>query len=671
VLDRFIQARPDRGLPASERTEVRILYDDARLYIGVELWDREPGRLTIPSLEQDFDSSNSDVFGITLDTFLDRRNAFMFIVNPRGAVKDVQNFEDSREENGAWEGIVQVRTRIHERGWTAEWAIPFSTLRFDPARSPQDWGMNMLRRIRRRNESSYWAPLDQRDQVHRMSKAGTLRGLEGIRPGRNLVVKPYATASRAQGRVGGAGDGWDPDGGLDVKYGLTPRLTLDLTWRTDFSQVEVDQERVNLTRFSLFFPERRDFFTENSGTFSFGDVPEKNFRTGSSLSEFTLFHSRRIGLDAAGQEIPIVAGGRLTGRAGGFEVGVLDMQTDAARGLPDENFAVFRAKRAVGGLGTFGALAINRQATDGSGSFNRTWGIEANLAPHPSLRIDSYLAGVEDAATGSDWAGRLWIGWRDPLWNVSAGTKRIGEDFAPAVGFVRRRGVQQSYATVGVHLRSAAVRWMSELNPFLEMDYTTDLSGRLMTRQRTASVDLAYQSGGSVGLDLVDDFERLDAPFTVAGGAVVPAGEHRFRSAALNVATSAGRPVWGRLRVSEGSFYNGHRRSVGLSGEIRADYRLSLEFSAERNALSIPGAPDFAANVYGGRITYAATTRLFTSAFVQRNALTRETVTNVRVNYVHAPLSDLFLVYTERRDAEAATPVDRLISFKVTRAVAF
>ncbi|HSW28262.1 MAG TPA: DUF5916 domain-containing protein, partial [Longimicrobiales bacterium] len=308
VLDRFIQARPDRGLPASERTEVRILYDDQALYIGVELWDREPDKLTIPSLEQDFDSSNSDVFGITLDTFLDRRNAFMFLVNPKGAVKDVQNFEDSREENGAWEGIVQVRTTIHERGWTAEWAIPFSTLRFDPERSAQDWGMNMLRRIRRRNESSYWAPLDQRDQVHRMSKAGTLRGLDGIRSGRNFAVKPYAAASRAQGGAAGAAGGWERDGGLDVKYGVTPRLTLDLTFRTDFSQVEVDQERVNLTRFSLFFPERRDFFTENSGTFSFGDVPEKNFRTGSALSEFTLFHSRRIGLDAAGQEVPIVAG---------------------------------------------------------------------------------------------------------------------------------------------------------------------------------------------------------------------------------------------------------------------------------------------------------------------------------------------------------------------------
>ncbi len=679
VITGFVQARPDRGHPASERTEVRILYDDRAVYFGAELWDREPDKLVIPSLEQDFETGNSDIFGISLDTFLDRRNAFMLLVNPKGAVKEAQDFDDSRQENAAWEGIFEVRTTIHERGWTVEWAIPFTTLRFDPRRDPQDWGMNLMRRIRRKNEESYWAPLDQRDRIHRMSKAGTLRGLEGLRPGRNLMVKPYAVGSRADGGAaapvddltGEGGKSWKGDAGLDVKYGITPRLTLDLTLRTDFSQVEVDQERVNLTRFSLFFPERRDFFTENSGVFSFGDITERNYRTGSSLSEFTLFHSRRIGLDAAGHEIPIVGGGRLTGRAAGFEIGALAMQTDAARGLPDEGFAVLRAKRTVEGVGDFGAIAVNRQATDGSGSFNRTYGFEANLAPSRYLRVNSYLAGVDDSGGGTDWAGRVWAGWRDPFWNLSVGTKRVGEDFAPRVGFVRRRGVRQSYATAGVHVRPQSVRSLSEVNPFAEVEYTTDLEGRLLTRSWTSALEVDYRSGGSVGMQFTDEFERLDEPFTVAGGAVVPAGDHAFRSAALSVGTSAGRPLWANVRVSRGSFYNGDRTSASLSGQLRMDYRVSLDFSAERNALSIPGAPDFAANVYGARLTYAASTRFFTSAFVQRNALTRETVTNVRVNYIHAPLSDLFLVYTERRDGNPATATDRLISFKVTKAVAF
>jgi hypothetical protein len=671
VLEDFVQSRPEGGLPATERTEARILYDDEYLYIGVELYDREPDRLVIPSLEQDFESGNSDIFGITLDTFLDRRNAFMFLVNPKGAVKEAQDFDDSRQENAAWEGIFEVRTSIHAQGWTVEWAIPFSTLRFDPARDPQQWGMNMMRRIRRKNEESYWAPLDQRDRIHKMSKAGTLSGLQGIRSGRNLTVKPYAVTSRADGGATAGSGQWSRDGGLDLKYGLTPRLTLDATFRTDFSQVEVDQERVNLTRFSLFFPERRDFFTENSGVFSFGDIGERTFRSGSSLSDFTLFHSRRIGLDASGHEIPILAGGRLTGRAGGFEIGALDMQTRAAGGLPEENFAVVRAKRTLEGVGDFGVIAINRQATDESGAYNRAYGFEANLAPHRFLRINSYLAGVDDASSGSDWAGRLWMGWRDPFWNVSAGTKRVGEDFLPQVGFVRRRGVRQSYATAGVHIRPSTLGWLNEANPFAEAHYVTGLDGRLLTRSLAGSVDVSYRAGGSFGLELVEDFERLDGDFTVRADAVVPAGDYTFRSTGLSLRSSAGRPLWAAVNLSRGGFYNGDRTRVSVSGQLRASYQLTFDFSAERNEVSIPGAEDFAANVYGGRAVFAASTRFFTSAFVQYNALTDEVVSNVRINYIHAPLSDLFLVYTERRDRTGATPADRLLSFKVTKSLAF
>jgi hypothetical protein len=673
VLDGFIQSRPDRGHPVTERTEARILYDGQYLYIGVELYDREPDRLVIPSLEQDFESGNSDIFGITLDTFLDRRNAFMFLVNPAGAVKEAQDFDDSRQENAAWEGIFEVRTTIHERGWTVEWAIPFSTVRFDPSRDPQDWGMNMMRRIRRKNEESYWAPLDQRDRIHKMSKAGTLRGLAGIRSGRNLLVKPYAVTSRAEGgsAAEAEAEGWSGDGGMDLKYGLTPRLTMDLTFRTDFSQVEVDQERVNLTRFSLFFPERREFFTENSGVFSFGDITERNYRSGSSLSDFTLFHSRRIGLDEAGQEIPILGGGRLTGRTGGFEIGGLSMQTRAAGGLPDENFAVLRAKRTIDGMGDFGVIAVNRQATDGTEGYNRTLGFEANLAPHPFLRINSYLAGVDDDASGSDWAGRVWAGWRDAFWNLSAGIKRVGEDFVPRVGFVRRRGVQQSYATAGVHIRSASTRWLNEVGPYAEADYVTDLDGRLLTRTLTGAVNVSYRAGGSFGVQVEETFERLERDFSVRPGATVPAGDHLFRSAALSLRSSSGRPLWASLRLSTGGFYNGDRTSVSVSGQLRANYRLTFDFSAERNSVSLPGADDFTANVYRGRAVFAASTRFFTSAFLQYNALTDEVVSNVRLNYIHAPLSDLFLVYTERSDRTGASPPDRLLSLKVTKALAF
>jgi hypothetical protein len=249
--------------------------------------------------------------------------------------------------------------------------------------------------------------------------------------------------------------------------------------------------------------------------------------------------------------------------------------------------------------------------------------------------------------------------------------KQVGDGFVPRVGFVRRRGVRQRYGTIGVHVRPATIGWLNEVSPFTEVESTTDLDGRLLSRTWSASVDVSYRDGGSLGLDLIDDFERLDEPFAVRPGAVVPAGDYGFRTARVSAGTSAGRPLWARVSLANGGFYDGQRTTLSLSGQWRVDYHLAFDFSAERNEVSLPGAEDFAADVYGLRAVFAASTRFFTSAFVQYNALTEEVVTNVRVDYIHAPLSDLFLVYTERRDRTGALPADRLVSLKVTKAIAF
>lgn len=481
----FVQAQPRTGYPASERTVVRVLYDRDYLYIGAMCYDSEPGRLVVPSLLQDYETHDSDVFGVTIDTYLDRRNAFMFLVNPGGAVKDGQVFDNSRNYNLAWEGVIEVRTAVQDSGWTVELAIPFTTLRFDPTRDGQVWGINFSRRIRRRNEDAYWALLERRELIHKMSRAGTLYGLRGIRPGRNLTVKPYVAAARTSGvEAGRNGAGADVGAGLDVKYGLTPRLTLDLSYRTDFSQVEVDQERVNLTRFSLFFPEKRDFFLENSGSFTFGDVTERNYRMGSWLADFTLFHSRRIGLDERGQPVPILGGGRLTGRAGAFQIGLLEMQTQAARGLPAENFAVVRLRRELFAGSDVGAIFIDRRPAGGEGGWSRSYGVDAKVRLLGNLVVNSYVAATEDGVAGEDWAGRLSLAWRDRVWDASAFVKRVGDAFTPGVGFVRRRGVQQGYATVGAHPRPR-IPGVQEVNPYAELHYITNLESVLETREAT------------------------------------------------------------------------------------------------------------------------------------------------------------------------------------------
>ena len=672
VITGFIQAVPDPGMPASERTVVRVLYDSENLYISAVCYESDMSGVIVPSLEQDYETHDSDMFGVTVDTYLDRRNAFMFLVNPGGAIKDGQVFDNSRNYNIPWEGVMEYRTAMSDSAWTVEMSIPFTTLRFAEAGGEQSWGFQFSRRIRRRSEDVYWAPLARRELIHKMSRAGTLHGFRDLHAGRNLSVKPYASASNASGSLTsvGAGDS-GVDGGFDVKWGITPRMTADATFRTDFSQVEVDQERVNLTRFSLFFPEKRDFFLENAGTFTFGDVTERNVRMGSSLRDFTLFHSRRIGLDDRGLPIPILGGGRLTGQAGAWNVGLLEMQTRSAGGSVAENFAVARIRRNVLGDSDVGAMFVNRQATDGKGTYNRSYAVDANVHLLGGLILNSYLASTDDSGAdeGDSWAGRMSLAWRDPLWDVSAFVKQVGEAFEPGLGFVQRTGIRQAYATVGAH-PVPSVRVFQEVNPYAELSYITGPTGLLLTREASLGVGADFRDGGAFSASYTHRFERLDQSFKVRTGAVVPSGDYSFAESQASYQSSAGRPFSGSLRVTKGGYFSGDRTSMGLGALWRLNRHLAFDVFADRNEVTLPEA-SFTADVYGARINWALSTRFFTTAFVQYNAETEEVFSNVRFNLIHAPLSDIFVVYTERRSANGGDVIDRLLSFKVTKLFAF
>ncbi len=667
-VTRFIQSQPATGHPSTEPTIVRILYDARNLYIGAFLHDTEP--VTVMSLEQDYETHDSDVFGVTLDPYLDRRNSFMFLVNPRGAIKDGQTFNDSRDINLAWEGVVHVETMVTDSGWTVEMAIPFTTLRFDPTRDEQRWGLQLLRRVRRRNEDAYWAPVSRRDRVHKMSRAGTLVGLDRLRRGRNLQLKPYAKLGASDGELRPADErGAERGVGLDLKYGLTPGLTLDLTYNTDFAQVEVDQEQVNLTRFSLFFPEQREFFIENSGVFTFGDVTERNYRMGSSLRDFTLFHSRRIGL-SDGRPLSILGGGRLTGRVGGFQLGLLDMQVDATAAAPAENFFVGRVRRDLFDGSDVGVMFVNRQGTASGGDYSRSWGADANVRLFGNMIVNSYLAGTEaPGADGAGRAGRVSVAWRDRLWDASAFVKRVGADFDPGVGFVRRRGIREYYGTVGVH---PLVRWrgIDEVNPYVELDYVADGSDALETREGALGVAVDFRDGGNLEVKALDRYERLDGPFEIYPAVTIPAGAYAFREASASYRSSGGRALSGNVRVAAGDFYDGTKRSLGVGGAWRASPRLSLDLALDRNAVELPGGA-FDADAASARVVYALSRKLFASGFVQYATFGDQLTTNVRLNYIHAPLSDVFLVYVERRDVVSGTVLERTLAAKVTNLFSF
>ena len=668
LITGFRQQLPRTGLPATFPTVVRVLYDDEQLYIGAENMDPEPQRAITAGLERDFNSGDSDLFGMVFDTFLDRRNAFLFLVNPHGAVRDEQVFNDSRTVVDAWEGIIQVRTQLTDSSWIAEIAIPLRSLRFDASKPVQDWGANFIRRVRRVNESSYWAPLERQYRLHRMSQAGTLTGLEGLRQGRNLQLKPYVVASRSAGaQVPVAPRAEKADAGFDAKYGLTPSLTLDATYNTDFSQVEVDQEQVNLTRFSLFFPERREFFIENAGAFTFGDVEERGYRMGATLRDFTLFNSRRIGISRDGRPTPIAGGARLSGRVAGWSTGLLDMYSRSAPGQPGEHFSVARARRNLFDNSDVGVLVSSRT---GDGQYNRSYGVDANVRPLANTIVNAYLAASDATGDSSDgYAARTSVAYRGRLWDNSVMLKQISARFDPGLGFVRRRGMRQAYATSGVHARPS-VRGIQELNPYVEADYITGLSGDIQSRELTAGTIVQLQPDGELSVELRDQFDRLDAPFTIFPGRQLTAGPYAWRDATVRYQSGPARSLSGSITATGGGFYDGTRRSAGASLAWRARYDVLLEGAVQRNRVDRDSG-GFTADLASVRLRFAPTTRISSSAFVQYNTQSRAIVTNARLNWRYAPLSDVFLVLTERHDSESGLRNERSVALKVTRMEAF
>jgi hypothetical protein len=503
-----------------------------------------------------------------------------------------------------------------------------------------------------------------------MSQAGTLQGLPRIPHSRNLTVKPFVLAARSSGQtLPGAGADHDVDGGLDVKLGVTPRVTLDLTWRTDFSQADVDQQQVNLTRFPVFFPEVRDFFLENSGIFTFGDVTAPGApRSGTSTRDFTLFHSRNIGL-RDGRPVPLFGGGRLTGRAGAFEFGLLNVQSNRFESRPGENFSALRVRRNILGNSDIGFLFTNRQATGtGEGDENRSFGADLNMRVAQYLFINSYLAFTRDAGV-TDEAARLAVGWRDRLWDASAMFRHVGTDFEPGMGFIRRTAIRQWYATAGARPQAGAGAIL-EVNPYVAAGYITDPAGRRLTRDGTLGLGVTFRDGGIITLRWDDRRERLDEPFRVRPTATIPEGDYAFREGSASYRTSEGRSVSGSLGASGGGYYDGTRFSINGSLAWQPNYHLTLEASAEHNELSVQGT-DFTADLYTGRIKYAFSTRLSAGAFVQYNADTDQVVSNARLRFIHAPLSDLFVVFTERRDLAAGTVLERFVTLKLTRLFGF
>jgi hypothetical protein len=648
----FVQREPATGQPASEDTDVRVLYTPKVLYIGIDARDREPERVISKEMQRDEPLWRDDAVDILLDTFGDDRNAYLFETNANGARTDALITDEGRSFNLQWDGVWDVAARRTETGWCAEIAIPFSTIRFDPA--AKAWGFNVLRYVRRRAEQSFWAPILLDADVKRVSLYGDLTGIGGARPGLNLNVKPFTVATQAHARPGS-----DPSGvevGLDVKWGVTRSTSLDLTLNTDFAETEVDALQVNLTRFPLFFPEKRYFFLENAGIFDFGTREA----SAGDAPLMKLFFSRRIGLGANGEEVPVEWGVRTTGRAGAWSFGVLDVQSDSAvvgaSTLPRDNWAAARLTRNFGQRSSIGAIFTQRH---NSAYVNRAYGLDLSYKPTARLAFTGYTAGSHDSgSTGaSDWSAGGAASFTGAVWTAHGSFDRVGEEFDPEAGFLLRQGVNRYVGRVAWEPRPKLARVM---NLHFEADSRvyTDLAGRVESdRHRLDLFGLRDKKASEAYLYVASNFERLEQPFGIAPGVVIPPGEYRFTDAGVRYLTHSSRPVSVEGVASAGEFYDGSHLSSSFTLRLRPSRHLRSESVWVIDDVRMPSG-NFTANVLRQRLAFALTPRLLTNVYVQYNALNDIASLNVRFNWMYKPGSDIFVVYNQSWAGSGSTARD-------------
>ena len=689
----FIQQVPDEGAPATERTEAWVFYDAQNVYVGARLWDSAPESQWVAN-EMQRDSpqlAQNDYFSVMLDTFYDRRNGVIFIVNPIGGFFDIQ-VTDEGNPNRDWNPIWDVRTGRFDGGWTVEMAIPFKSLRFRPGTS-QIWGLQLGRRVRRKTEATYLTPVPVNavPGEARVSAAGTLTGVE-VPPGnRTFEVKPYAIGSLATDvnaipRISNEGDG---DVGVDVKYGVTANLTADFTYNTDFAQVEVDEQQVNLTRFSLFFPEKREFFLEGRGIFDFGRPAGQQFQRGGrrqggprgggffgSPDVPTVFFSRRIGLEQ-GRTVPIRGGGRLTGRAGGFSVGALNIQTGDALGASAvaTNFTVLRVKRDILRRSRIGGIFTGRSvSTVGDGS-NEAYGLDAAFSFYDNVHFNGYYARTRTPGLdGDDASSQGAFSYTGDRYGFQLDHLRVGAHFNPEIGFLRRADFRRTFTLARFSPRPASIRAVRQFTWEAGLDYIENGAGQVETRLAQARFQTEFENSDRFGVDLQQSYERLVRPFGIASDVTIPVGGYDFRDVFLSYSMGAQRRVSGTWSFQRGGFFSGDITAVGYSrGRIEVTPLLSIEPGVSINRIDLPEGA-FTTTLATSRVTYTFTPRMFFGGLLQYNSSSDSLSTNLRLRWEYQPGSELFVVYNDQRDTSLrGTPFleNRAFVVKFTRLFRF
>lgn len=666
----FVQREPDIGEPATERTEVALLRDKRFLYVGVKCYDTAPDRIIARQMRRDARMDDDDQFQIVFDTFRDRRNGYYFVINANGCRRDASFGDEGKSYNSDWDGIWQAAAKINENGWFAEVAIPWKTLRFAES-DTATWGVNFSRTIRRKNEQVFWQliPRDAgRMGLFRISQAGSIIGLSGMKAGGNLEVKPYLLGGAAKDASTDFSVNKVQNFGVDAKVNLSSNVAMNLTWNTDFAQVEADQEQINLTRFSLYFPEKRDFFLDGAEIFNFG---------GQSISGrhgpgngIRLFYSRRIGIQDGHQQ-PLLYGVKLFGKAGKFQTGVLNVMTQEMTALDDDeeqfypanNFTVVRLRRELLNRASVGAMLLNKEQIQG-GHYNRSGGFDMHLPLTDRFTISGAVAATFGPDADEDGtvvkmneknaAGNIELAYDSDLWDVQFSHLNIQDNFNAEMGYVRRTGIVNSEGEIEYSPRPRRLPGIRQFRFRLRGNYMSDQNSVMQESEVSPTFGIRFQNGALFYSGLLFQREFIDEDWEVRPGFIVPTDVYIGRRSFIWVSTDESRALSGGMMTSYGDYYTGTRLSLGPRLQVARSKHLATELNVSFNYVTLPEG-DFHAQTFGCRLYYYFSTRLYVKAYVQinddrlSNDGDRISLANLLLRWTYRPGSDFYIVYNDKR----------------------
>ena len=654
---RFVQQLPSAGEPATERTEAWVLFDDTNLYVTCRCWTERPDRIVANDMRRD--SSNltrHDHFGVGLGTLFDGRNGYQFFVTAAGGMRD--GFVTNERYSADWNGVWDARTSRFDGGWIVEMRIPFKTLRYRPGQT-QTWQIQFRRHVAGKSEWTNLTALNPNWRVsgwNRFSLAATLAGLEVPPPANNLELKPYAISRVTTDRISNPaveGD-VDPDWGFDVKYGLTTSLTADFTYNTDFAQVEADEAQVNLTRFRLSFPEKREFFLEGQGLFQFGGGGGGELRSGLAPQ---IFYSRRIGLSGR-REVPVIAGGRLNGTAGPWSIGVLNIETDdsVAASAEQTNFTVVRVRRDILGRSNVGGLYTRRSVATVASGANNVWGLDTNFAFYTNVYLSGWVSQSRTEGRDTDnLSYRTQFNYTHDRYGLAFDRLVVEPNFNPEIGLVRRRDFRRNFASARFSPRTTDHPLVRQWTFEGSIDYNTDNNNVLESRNVTGDFTIDFHSSDSFSVEYERLYELLVDPFEISDGVSITPGGYGFDNVAVSYTFGPQYRLSGTTTFETGSFYDGDRQTLSLRGRLELTPQLGVEPRLTLNWVDL-AAGSFTDTVTSARSVYTVTPRMFVAALVQYSSSSSSLSTNLRFRWEYQPGSELFVVYTDDRDTDPLAP---------------